>query len=44
MADPSTASQPMSELSRRRADVAAQLEAAEAHWLEVSEALERLAA
>ena len=35
---------PMSELSRRRARVAAELEAAEAKWLEVNEQLERLAA
>lgn len=35
---------PMSELSRRRAQVAAELEAAEAKWLEVNEQLERLAA
>jgi ATP-binding cassette, subfamily F, member 3 len=35
---------PMTELSRRRAMLAADLERAEAHWLEVSEQLERLAA
>ena len=35
---------PISELSRRRAEVAAELEAAEARWLEVSEQLERAAA
>ncbi|QIL01995.1 ABC-F family ATP-binding cassette domain-containing protein [Sphingomonas sinipercae] len=35
---------PMSELSRRRAKVAAELEAAEARWLEASERLEQAAA
>ena len=35
---------PMSELSRRRAEVAAELEAAEARWLEASEQLEKAAA
>ena len=35
---------PMSELSRQRARVAAELEAAEARWLEVSEQLDGLAA
>jgi ATP-binding cassette subfamily F protein 3 len=35
---------PMSELSRRRAQVAAELEAAEARWLEASEQLEKAAA
>jgi ATP-binding cassette subfamily F protein 3 len=35
---------PMSELSKRRARVAAELEAAEARWLDVNEQLERLAA
>ncbi|HVL79255.1 MAG TPA: ABC-F family ATP-binding cassette domain-containing protein [Sphingomicrobium sp.] len=35
---------PMSELSRRRAKLAAELEAAEARWLEVSEQLEKVAA
>ena len=34
----------MSELSRRRAEVAAELEAAEARWLEASEQLEKAAA
>ena len=34
----------ITDLSRRRADVAAQLEQAEAHWLEVSEQLEQQAA
>ena len=49
MFDPTNAAKefanlPMSELSRRRAQVAAELEAAEAKWLEVNEQLERLAA
>ena len=35
---------PMSELGRRRAQVAAELEAAEARWLEASEQLEKAAA
>ena len=35
---------PMSELSRRRAKIAAELEAAEARWIEASEQLERAAA
>ena len=35
---------PMSELSRRRAKIAAELEAAEARWLEASEQLDKLAA
>ena len=48
MFDPSTAAPdlatlPMSELTRRRADVATELEAAEARWLEVSEQLEQAA-
>ena len=43
-AEPTLASLPMSELSRRRAQAAAELEEAEAHWLEVSEQLEQLAA
>ena len=34
----------MSELSRRRAKIAAELEAAEARWIEASEQLERAAA
>jgi hypothetical protein len=34
----------MTELSRRRAEVAVELEEAEARWLEVSEQLEQLAA
>ena len=34
----------ITDLSRRRADLAAQLEQAEAHWLEVSEQLEQQAA
>jgi ATP-binding cassette subfamily F protein 3 len=49
MCDPSTAEAelaalPMTELSRRRALLTADLERAEAYWLEVSEQLERLAA
>ncbi|QNQ11642.1 ABC-F family ATP-binding cassette domain-containing protein [Sphingomonas alpina] len=48
MFDPSTAEPalsklPMSELMKRRADVAEKLEAAEAKWLEASEALEQAA-
>ena len=43
-ADPELASMPMSELSRRRAEIAAELAEAEARWLEVSEQLESLAA
>ncbi|QNM81850.1 ABC-F family ATP-binding cassette domain-containing protein [Sphingomonas sabuli] len=43
-ARPELASLPMSELSRRRAKVAADLEAAEARWLEVSEQLDQAAA
>ena len=39
-AKPELAKLPMSELSKRRAQVAAELEAAEARWLEVSERLE----
>ncbi|WP_308517607.1 ABC-F family ATP-binding cassette domain-containing protein [Sphingomonas flavescens] len=35
---------PMSELSRRRAEIAAKLEAAEARWIEANEQLETLAA
>ena len=38
------ANMPMSELSKRRAEVASQLKAAEAAWLEANEQLERLAA
>jgi ATP-binding cassette subfamily F protein 3 len=38
------ASLPMSELNRRRAKIAAELEAAEARWLELSEQLEKMAA
>jgi hypothetical protein len=34
----------MSDLARRRAELADRLAQAEAHWLEVSEQLERLAA
>src|SRR5512139_1208774 len=43
-AEPELASLPMTELSRRRAELAADLEEAEARWLEVSEQLEQLAA
>ena len=43
-ADPALASLPMRELARRRAELAARLENAEALWLEASEKLERLAA
>ena len=43
-ADPDLAGLPMGELSRRRARIAAELEAAEARWLEASEKLERAAA
>jgi ATP-binding cassette, subfamily F, member 3 len=35
---------PMRELSKRRAEVASQLEAAEARWLEANEQLEKIAA
>ena len=42
-AAPDLATLPMSELGRRRAKLAAELEAAEARWLEVSEKLERAA-
>jgi ATP-binding cassette subfamily F protein 3 len=42
-ASPELAKLPMSELSRRRAKVAADLEEAEARWLEVSEQLEQAA-
>ncbi|MBA2772352.1 MAG: hypothetical protein H0U34_10165 [Sphingomonas sp.] len=38
------ASLPMSELSRRRAKLVAELEATEARWLQASEQLEKLAA
>ena len=49
MADPTNAPAelaqiPMSELNRRRARLASELEAAEAKWLEANEQLERLAA
>ena len=49
MIDPTSSSSkfanmPMSELSRRCAEVASQLQAAEAEWLEANEQLERLAA
>jgi len=43
-ADPNLASLPMSELSRRRAKLGAELALAEARWLEASEQLESLAA
>jgi ATP-binding cassette, subfamily F, member 3 len=43
-ADPTLASLPISELSRRRARLAAELSLAEARWLEVSEQLEKQAA
>jgi ATP-binding cassette, subfamily F, member 3 len=43
-ADPKLASLPMSELSRQRAKLAAELARAEARWLEVSERLESQAA
>ena len=42
-AEPELAALPMSELARRRASIAADLEAAEARWLEVSEQLEKAA-
>ncbi|WP_458390331.1 ABC-F family ATP-binding cassette domain-containing protein [Sphingomonas sp. F9_3S_D5_B_2] len=49
MSDPANAPRelanlPISELGKRRADVASQLKAAEARWLEVNEQLESLAA
>ena len=43
-ASPDLAALPMTELSRRRAKLAAELEAAEARWIEASEQLERAAA
>jgi ATP-binding cassette subfamily F protein 3 len=43
-ASPELAKLPVGELSRRRAEVATQLQAAEARWLELSEQLERIAA
>jgi ATP-binding cassette subfamily F protein 3 len=43
-ADPELASLPMSELSQRRAKVAAELQAAELRWIEASEQLESIAA
>jgi ATP-binding cassette subfamily F protein 3 len=43
-ADPSLASLPMSELSKRRTKVAAALEAAEARWMALAEQLEKEAA
>ena len=42
-ATPDLATLPMSELSRRRATLAAELAAAEARWIEASERLERAA-
>ena len=43
-APPELTSLPMSELSRRRAKIAAELEAAETRWLQASEQLDKLAA
>ena len=43
-AEPALAALPMGELAQRRAAIAAELEAAEARWLEVSEQLEKAAA
>jgi len=43
-AEPSLAALPIGELAQRRAAIAAELEAAEARWLEVSEQLEKAAA
>jgi ATP-binding cassette subfamily F protein 3 len=43
-AAPELAALPVGELSRRRAEVAAQLHAAEARWLELAEQLEQIAA
>ncbi len=43
-ADPALASLPMSELSQRRAAIAAELQAAELRWIEASEQLESIAA
>ena len=43
-AEPTLASLPIGELAQRRAAIAAELEAAEARWLEVSEQLEKAAA
>ena len=43
-ADPALASLPMSELSQRRARIAAELQAAELRWIEASEQLESIAA
>jgi ATP-binding cassette subfamily F protein 3 len=43
-AEPTLAALPIGELAQRRAAIAAELEAAEARWLEVSEQLERAAA
>ena len=41
---PTLAALPIGELAQRRAAIAAELEAAEARWLEVSEQLEKAAA
>ena len=43
-AEPTLAALPIGELAQRRAAIAAELEAAEARWLEVSEQLEKAAA
>jgi ATP-binding cassette subfamily F protein 3 len=43
-AEPELASLPMSELSRRRKQIALDLAAAEARWIEYSERLEQAAA
>jgi ATP-binding cassette subfamily F protein 3 len=43
-AEPALAALPIGELAQRRAAIAAELEAAEARWLEVSEQLETVAA
>jgi ATP-binding cassette subfamily F protein 3 len=43
-AEPSLAALPIGELAQRRTAIAAELEAAEARWLEVSEQLEKAAA
>jgi len=43
-AEPELSLLPMTELSRRRAKVAAELEEAEALWLEISEQLDQIAA
>ncbi|HEY0115529.1 MAG TPA: ABC transporter ATP-binding protein, partial [Allosphingosinicella sp.] len=43
-AEPDLASLPMGDLMKRRARIEAQIEAAEAAWLDASEMLDRLAA